>query len=314
VSERVVQFGDHRSLVGILSEPEAAVQPAGVVFLNAGVNHRVGPNRLYVRIARRLAAGGTVALRFDLPGLGDSRVPPSSAGFTDAVIHSARAAMEVVSAASGVQQFIFIGLCSGADGALRVAVADERVRGAALIDPYAHASTGYYFYRYRRRLLTPRSWAQLLTGRSELWATVGRLVRTRKPRPAAAAPCETGPHAPPPAQVIASVETLVGRGVSIACVYSGGSPAYYNYVSSFKRGLDRLGTSGHLEVRHFRGADHTFSLLAHQAQLMDWLVDWVARNQCRHSMAVPASDEHAAATAGVRPAKLDLRLFGGEMS
>ena len=291
MSERVVHFGDHRSLVGILSQPPTAARPLGVVFLNAGVNHRVGPNRLYVQIARRLAAGGTAALRFDLPGIGDSRVPASSGVFTDGVIRSAGAAMDVMSVAAGVEHFIFIGLCSGADGALRVAAADERVRGAALIDPYAHASTGYYLYRYRRRLFTPRSWGQLLTGRSELWATAGRLLRTPTTRAAAPAASEAGPHAPPPAHVIASLETLVGRGVSIACVVPGAAPRYDNYASTLKRGMDWLSAGGRLEVRHFRGADHTFSLLAHQAQLVDWLADWVARIQRRHSMAAQPRTE-----------------------
>ena len=48
-----------------------------VVLLNAGIIHRIGPNRLYVQLARRLASRGHAVLRFDLAGIGDSE-PPST--------------------------------------------------------------------------------------------------------------------------------------------------------------------------------------------------------------------------------------------
>jgi hypothetical protein len=72
MNEEAVLIGG--SLVGILSRPPAGVDPAmpGVLLLNAGRIHRVGPNRLYVAIARRLAAMGFAVCRFDLSGIGDS--------------------------------------------------------------------------------------------------------------------------------------------------------------------------------------------------------------------------------------------------
>ena len=45
---------------------------ARIVIFNAGAVHRVGPNRMTVTLARRLAAMGLPSLRFDLEGLGDS--------------------------------------------------------------------------------------------------------------------------------------------------------------------------------------------------------------------------------------------------
>ena len=74
MTERAVVFGPDQTLVGIVTSPEHA--PAGgtraVIMANIGLHHRVGPYRLYVDLARRLAARGLVALRFDLSGLGDS--------------------------------------------------------------------------------------------------------------------------------------------------------------------------------------------------------------------------------------------------
>ena len=71
MKERATLIGDGKSLVAITTEPprEAAVDdPTGIVLVSAGLVHRVGPNRLYVRLARRLAATGCPVLRFDLSG------------------------------------------------------------------------------------------------------------------------------------------------------------------------------------------------------------------------------------------------------
>ena len=60
MTEEAVLFGTTQSLVGILSQPPREEAPRGlpaVILLNAGIVHRVGPNRLYVRMARELAAG-----------------------------------------------------------------------------------------------------------------------------------------------------------------------------------------------------------------------------------------------------------------
>ena len=75
--ERVYKFGSHGGLVGILTEPVGDTQtltdkrPA-IVVSNVGLNHRPGPNRIWVEFARRMAEKGFVTLRFDLSGLGDS--------------------------------------------------------------------------------------------------------------------------------------------------------------------------------------------------------------------------------------------------
>ena len=63
--EMVVRFGDAESLVGIVTLPSAPTNSTAVVLLNAGVIHRVGPHRMNVQLARRLAARGFTALRFD---------------------------------------------------------------------------------------------------------------------------------------------------------------------------------------------------------------------------------------------------------
>jgi hypothetical protein len=74
VKERAHTFGSHQGLVGITCEPDAGpgLDLPGFIFFNIGLNHRVGPQRVQVELARALAVQGFASLRFDLSGLGDS--------------------------------------------------------------------------------------------------------------------------------------------------------------------------------------------------------------------------------------------------
>ena len=80
MSERVVTFGGQGELVGVLSQPDV-VRPSApwVLLWNTGLHPRVGPCRLNVQLARRLAALGIPSLRFDLSGLGDSAARAANA-------------------------------------------------------------------------------------------------------------------------------------------------------------------------------------------------------------------------------------------
>jgi alpha-beta hydrolase superfamily lysophospholipase len=121
VTERIVTVGDI-GLFGIVSErADAPTGPTGaptgpmVILFNAGVINHVGPARLWVDFARRWAAGGVRALRFDLSGLGDS---PTRPGQRQDEMYPPEAfddLGEVVAAMApdGPGDVILTGLCSG---------------------------------------------------------------------------------------------------------------------------------------------------------------------------------------------------------
>ena len=81
------------------------------VFLSAGSLHRVGPYRLYVRLARELARMGFSSLRVDLAGVGDS---PARRGMTNQQSVAADFAeiASVLDARLGRVPFVLAGLCS----------------------------------------------------------------------------------------------------------------------------------------------------------------------------------------------------------
>lgn len=184
--ESAVHFGPAGDLFGVLSEPErlpgdTTACDTAVLMLSVGGNYRVGPNRIYTRLARSMAQAGYCALRFDLPGLGDS---PAQGDFSMRDLYShnntsqVRAAIDFLSA-RGCSRFYLLGICSGSFVAFQSALADERVTGQMLMNsrllewrqaspdgqwqtamqqPYKSSSF------YRRQLLRPEVYHRLLRG------------------------------------------------------------------------------------------------------------------------------------------------------
>src|SRR5690606_32769192 len=125
--------------LGILCEPaersEARTSDA-VIFLNVGANHRVGSNRMYVRMARSLAMRGTTSLRFDVSGIGDS-VPTARIEhplYANEAARHVQAAMDALEGRREVKRFFLVGLCSGAYLAFQTAHVEPRVAGQILIN------------------------------------------------------------------------------------------------------------------------------------------------------------------------------------
>jgi pimeloyl-ACP methyl ester carboxylesterase len=273
VKERTLLFGERKSLVGVITERAASPSPtgSGVIFLNAGVLHRVGPNRIHVRLARELARDGFVSMRFDFSGLGDSRPRADPAPFVEAAVAETRQAMDVLGASHGLRSFLLVGMCSGADNALRAAGHDGRVGGAALIEPYSVPPSGFLLYSYRKKLLNPRSWWRLLRGRSEL---VGLLRESRADEVGAGPDPAAGSLIPPREELVRQVRALLDRGGQLCLVYSAGSPAHFNYLSILRRELRKALREGQARLHVLKRTDHVFTPLSAQESLVAAVRQW----------------------------------------
>lgn len=181
-------------LFGIVHLPD--VQPAelGVVFLNSGPQNRAGPQRIYVRAARRFAEAGILCLRMDLPGVGESpgEFPAGSIDCYDP--KDARGAIDLLHDRFGVEKIILLGICAGARVAVRAAVRDARVQAVvawsapiisgppdmpvAMAGDLSEASARRHLAHWARRLIEPRTWVKYLSSadaRAE-WAAKLRRV------------------------------------------------------------------------------------------------------------------------------------------
>ncbi|HUJ25977.1 MAG TPA: alpha/beta hydrolase [Myxococcales bacterium] len=132
-----VRFGERRPLFGILSRPDPAKADRArppILITNAGSVNRVGPHRLYVKLARRWAGLGFPVLRIDLSGIGDS---PAAPGTRENLTYPPSGLADIAEALQvfGGRKAVIAGLCSGADFAFQLASRGEGMAGAIMINP-----------------------------------------------------------------------------------------------------------------------------------------------------------------------------------
>jgi pimeloyl-ACP methyl ester carboxylesterase len=279
VTENALLFGEDKSLVAVVTDPEPGVGPRreGVIILNAGVLHRVGPNRIHVQLARLLATYGFSVLRFDFSGIGDSRQAAGNEPFARRAVREASQAMDVLGQQRGLKEFLLVGICAGADAGLEASIQDPRVAGAVLIDGYNLPSLGMLLYFYRTKLINPISWLRFLAGRSLTWSLMRNLANRR----AAIQSVSAGLAAllPTPSQFVARVHSLAERGTDILFVYTDSSAAYYNYRRYLRRPIASWPSKARLTVEHMAHSDHLFTLLVNRTKLLETVAGWAARRK-----------------------------------
>ena len=280
--ERTVEFGPGSRLRGIVTLPAGSAPPwsaPAMVILNAGVIHRVGPNRLGVRIARGVSELGVPALRFDLSGLGDSIPREEARSLDDSVALDVRAAFDFLAEAYGAKRFLTFGLCSGGREAFRAAYRDPRVEGAVMIDPYGYHTRGFFLRHYGTRLLRAQSWKSALSGRNQYLGAIRRHFLKPAPAPTSPSP-DLGicglPQFPPTAQLREAMTHVLDRGTRLLFVYTGGMPGFYNYRGQLKDMIPDQFSHSSLRYAYIPESDHTFSSEDHRRELISRIWAWLS--------------------------------------
>lgn len=299
MKERTIAIGDNPALVGIVSEPAVAAavgERPTCLLLNAGLIHRVGPNRLHVRLARVLASGGFRACRFDLSGRGDSDVRRDGLPFLESSVAEIRAVMDALEQ-TGSRRFVLMGICSGAVNALQLATVDPRVAGCVAIDSPAYPTRRYYLKRYTRRLRRLETWRNTLAGRN----AVGRWIRGGVASPGSGAEEDVdnpfGETRPPDKAVAEAVlRDILEKGVQLFFIFTG-SWSTYNYREQFADAFPFIRGREAVRVDYFPGADHTFTRLSSQAVLVETVQGWMSARfgRSRSDLHEPLAKEHARA-------------------
>lgn len=285
--ERAVAFGSSGSMVGVITSPVPPPPPDRpvVVILNAGVIHRVGANRVHVRVSRALANAGYTVLRFDLSGIGDSDPRQGALDLDGAVRQDIADALAYLQSTRAAQSFILYGLCSGATNAFQYAVQDDRVRATILIDPVAFTTVGYWLRFYGRRLVRARTWWNVLRGRNtDVLDGMRRLLR-------GSAAEETVEVGDPPGlsrdEMRAGLRKLIARGTEILVIYTGGVAVVYSYAGQFRDMFPEEVRSGRIRTEFYRESDHTFSGEAQKRWLIDLVTHWIGTRAALETTAQP---------------------------
>ncbi|WP_162801022.1 alpha/beta fold hydrolase [Azospirillum brasilense] len=294
--ERPLRFGPGAGLFGVLCEPAAAAaeRPA-VLLLNSGATPHTGTGRMSVRLARRLAARGIASLRLDLGGLGDSASKP---GRRDGLIYcrdmveDAQAGLDAL-AAAGHGAAVAVGLCAGAAVALRVALADPRVVGLALVNPgrfvlgdgvtqeEAIGSAVKPAAAYLPRLTEPAVWRAILRqDRKASRVARGLSERAARRLRIGAGRLRAGLTGGGYARddVLHAFQALADRGARTLMVHSAGDVTLGELEAQAGADGGRLRRMGGLWMERLAGADHSLMERAARerfADLLDELLDQI---------------------------------------
>jgi alpha/beta superfamily hydrolase len=278
VSEQPVFVDAARHVYGVLTSPRTATASGrAVLLLNAGAIHHVGPNRLYVALARRWAAEGHHVLRLDITGIGDS---PARAGETENIVYSSRAIEDISAAVSWlrkhpqVSSVWSIGLCSGAYHALKGAVAGQDVSGIIAINPLTFfwtPDTPLDFpavrvvqeaERYRHALRDVHKWKKVLRGEVNVRRaieTVGRRMGLRLV--ARLRDVSRRLHVPWKDDLGVELNLLAKGAIAQRFVFAAGDPGMQLLREQGGSAVATLRKNGSLVIDVIDGPDHTFTPL-----------------------------------------------------
>jgi pimeloyl-ACP methyl ester carboxylesterase len=274
-----LRLGTPSQLFGILTEPQAEnARPSrqtGILLLNVGANHHIGPNRMWVTLARRLGRAGYRVFRFDVAGIGES---PAAPGTQENRLYSEDSNADVQSVIDHLtlvehfDRFVLVGLCSGAFLAFHTTLADPRVTGQVLINmPTFHwkegdtlelaERRGFKSSRfYLRGLFQRQMWSRLASGEINVRGIAGSFVDRWVER----AKDRLGSWLPNPplvegVDVLASFKQIAERGAESLLLYSSEDGGLDEIERHIGREGARLRSRPNFAFETIEGADHTFS-------------------------------------------------------
>lgn len=283
-----IPAGGVASLFGVLAEPDAGERTAGrpaVLMLNSGAVHHIGPNRLWVRLARQWAARGVTVLRLDLSGIGDSAARP---GAPENIVYSAHAMQDVADALAylreqmGASECHLLGLCSGGYHAFKAAVAGHPVVSSMVINPLTYfwhegdtlADVKDYELaaltsRYRDQVFTAEPWLKLLRGQLDAryvlevglrraWSHVSPLLLRLARRL----------RIPLRDDLAGELAQAVRQGIQLRFVFAAKAPGYELLRRQAGNAIDRLLARQQASLDFVPDADHTFTRLEARERLV----------------------------------------------
>lgn len=274
INEIPVAFGPDQSLVGIVTTPNSGdIAPVACLMLNMGANHRIGPRRINVKLARYLAERGISAIRVDLSGLGDSGPARGSEHFLTQAVHDVQAAMNLIETMLGIRRFMIVGLCSGASNGLAAAVADPRVVGLLMFDGFSFPGRRSRWERDVRRAMAACANPAVL---GKTWRWLQRQIS-----PSKAAAMATSIFEPDPPEVTAalfrrSMQQIAERNVAVMMFYTG-------TLNVIDRDRDHLGEFAHepftqkVEYRFCRAIDHSLTSVEAQKIFLGVVGEWAMK-------------------------------------
>jgi alpha/beta superfamily hydrolase len=292
--QKGILFGEKKNLAGVVTIPEGEKKEIGVIVLNAGHLHRVGPNRIYVDLAHELTGAGYTVLRFDFSGIGDSIIKKDLDTFRDSAVKDTLDGIKYLANKHQLDKFILIGICSGANIAYLASASDKRIASIILINAEFIDITATPLFKkemelntrkryYLKKIFSRNGWQRVMRGKSNLknillivpgavfyllYLVIKELIylfkldRNR--------------------ELLDNLETIYNNGTQTQIVYSEGSNTLDIYNLRVKHQINKkYFTTGQFKFTLYTNVDHTFTPLASQKRLIADVKRWI--EQAAHS-------------------------------
>jgi len=296
LTERALFIGDNRNLFAIVTAAEEIgvdnLGGYGVVMLNGGATSHIGPNRMYVELARRWAARGYVVLRLDLAGIGDSALLPNQNGnvvYPEGALDDIAAAIDYLRRHHRGHDITLAGLCAGAYHAFKSATAGMRVNTVLLVNPLT-----FYWKQgstlndlqiaevvrnpgvYSERIRAGKAWLKLFRGRVNLWRIVMIYInRVWLALDAGVRELPRTLHIRLPNDLGWDLKSVAERGTRIVFLFARGDAGADLLRIQGGSVVDSIGDR--LRVHTIDGADHIFSQSAPRRKLLQLLSNELPR-------------------------------------
>lgn len=291
MKEEIYNFGDNRSISGILNFDLEAIDRPCVIFINAGVLHKIGPNRLHAKLSRNLSDIGISSFRFDFSGLGDSDLnvatelnPEESNKMT--VIK----AIDFVQKKTKIDRFILFGICSGANDAFQVSLIDHRVVGVLMIDSvfldfniaekvYKIAQKNTMLRYYKKNAFSLQRWKKIIFGKSnflkkeKIILVLKHFFQVEKKNKGNLE--STKDKEDDLVSEIKKWDTLKNRKVNVNLIFCEGDKSYDIFNLTLKKRLLNNEEFPNISYIFFKDVDHTFTPIWSQEMLKKTVVDWI---------------------------------------
>jgi alpha-beta hydrolase superfamily lysophospholipase len=281
--EQPVVLQNNPMLFGIVTQPpEGELRRRGVILLNSGGDHHIGPRRFHVSLARKWAKDGYVVLRMDLSGLGDSAEQPGQRRnelFPSGAVDDIRVAVDYMRSRHEIRELTLAGMCSGASHAVRAGMEGVKFERVLAINPLI------FFWQdgldvndvqpwevvhkpaaYLSQIWSLQSWRRLLFGDVSIWRVASiYLHRPMMALQSGLRDLARGMHLKIKNDLRSELKILKERGVRIVFVFSRGDAGMR--LLELESGLSAQEIAKRYCVRTIDGADHEFTRSTARAAL-----------------------------------------------
>jgi uncharacterized protein len=161
-------------LMGIIHQPKKPVTTGVLIIVAGGPQFRVGANRQFVILGRRMAKLGMPVLRFDHRGTGDSG--GDYRGFLDMGEDISAAIDTLFNKFPHLKKVVLWGECESASAGGFYAHTDSRVAGVFMVNPWVRTEAGqaktYLKHYYWNRLRDPELWKKIRSGQFSIFRSI----------------------------------------------------------------------------------------------------------------------------------------------